>query len=190
MTATRRAAARHTHQHGLSNRPKNALKQSKMLQTSVRIINLTTLSIVFKRGSIGCIFVLKHNFLQLGHDSLSKQRRSLTPRSHHVSFTTETRTTCYRGGKHRSTQTCRLKTRARESRCERKKNRRVTLPQVIDLHWESGSNQRFPSLFQQRSNIVTVSFDSEREPESKRFVLWHVCNRLTRPLATGKESVD
>lgn len=75
-----------------------------MLQTSVRIINLTTLSIVFKRGSIGCIFVLKHNFLQLGHDSLSKQRRSLTPRSHHVSFTTETRTTCYRGentGRHK-----------------------------------------------------------------------------------------
>lgn len=113
-----------------------------MLQTSVRIINLTTLSIVFKRGSIGCIFVLKHNFLQLGHDSLSKQRRSLTPRSHHVSFTTETRTTCYRGGKHRSTQTCRLETWACESRCERKKNRRVTFPQVIDLHWESGSNQR------------------------------------------------
>ena len=98
----------HTHKHRLLNRPKMPWNNQNTSDICVDY-NLATLSIVFKHGLIGCIFVLEHNFLQLEHDSLSKQRRSLTPRSHHVSFTSKLAWPAT-GGKHRSTLTCLPKT--------------------------------------------------------------------------------
>ena len=104
----------HTHKHRLLNRPKMPWNNQNTSDICVDY-NLATLSIVFKHGLIGCIFVLEHNFLQLEHDSLSKQRRSLTPRSHHVSFTSKLAWPAT-GGKHRSTLTCLPKTQTQKQK--------------------------------------------------------------------------